>query len=247
MVGALGGQPGRRVIVLTGGGRECKASRIFVNPQAHDSGFLRGNRNALFSNNVDHQCRVRADFTDDFQLAVYVVRGSGVMVVYVDFHIFAIRQPGKVSDTALLPGVHQNQPFDGIDIDFFDFGDIQEVKSGIQEKISEIFLLRAGKNQGCFRIEFAGSQHGGEGVKIGVDMGRNNLCMNFLKLFLSLLSRSRGLRHGAFPMTRGKYSFQSSLSPPKWRSCISRPVPANLFAAAFNLKEPPGLPHACYF
>ena len=118
-----------------------------MNPQAHDGGFFRGNRNAPFSNNVDHQCCIGADFPNDFHLTVQVVRGSGMVVVYVNFHIFAIRHPGKVPDTAPLPGVHQNKPFDGIDVDFFDFGDIQEIECGIQEKIPEIFFLGARKGQ----------------------------------------------------------------------------------------------------
>ena len=56
-------------------------------------------------------------------LAVDIIRSLRMMIVYVDFHVLALRQTGKFSDTPFLPGVHQNQPFDRIDVDLFDFGD----------------------------------------------------------------------------------------------------------------------------
>ena len=69
MVGTLSGKPGGGVIVFTGGRRKGEASGVFVDSQAHDGGFFRGDgKLPFFRMNVNHQCRVGADFANDFHV-----------------------------------------------------------------------------------------------------------------------------------------------------------------------------------
>ena len=78
---------------------------------------------------------------------------------------------GQAANAFCLPAVDDNKSIDLFQINVFDFFELVEVGAVLGQKFADIFFLGTGKDEFCFGIEFFGGDHGGQAVKISIDMG----------------------------------------------------------------------------
>ena len=69
------------------------------------------------------------------------------MIVDVDINPFSFSYFRKRTNSAFLPGIYQDQPFDMGQGNLFQFGKIEKIGSGMDEEIPEIFFMRSGKQE----------------------------------------------------------------------------------------------------
>ena len=98
-----------------------------MDPQTHDSGFIRGNGNIFFSDQAGEQGGSRAGFTDNLHITSNIILGIGVMVIDMYLYIIPVNQFSKFTDAVLLPGVYEDQPLDPVKFDLFHLGEVEEV------------------------------------------------------------------------------------------------------------------------
>ena len=82
---------------------------------------------------------------------------------------------GEFADAGGLAGVHQDEAFDLLQGHLLHPGEIQEIEAGADEKVPQVALLGARKDQQGVGIELLGGHHGGHGVEIGVEVGGDHL------------------------------------------------------------------------
>ena len=122
------------------------------------------------------------------------------MIIDMDFQPGAIQNLGEFADAVRLPGVDQNQPFDSFQGDLFHLDEIIKVDGGLEEKVAQVLLLGSGEDQEGLGIQFFGGQHGGQTVKVGVQVGGNHLKASGFGYF----GQTRGLNiHGSFTLEDG--------------------------------------------
>ena len=94
-----------------------------------------------------------------------------------------------------LSGIDEDESFDFGNIDLFDVRDIQKIDHGLDEEISQIFFLGTWKDNQGVRVELLGGQHGGQGIKISIDVGGDNRCTfwvgHAICLIITLLNNCR--------------------------------------------------------
>ncbi len=106
---------------------------------------------------------------------MHIFVGVGVVVVNVDVHIAAGGHFGEFADAGSLAGVHQDEAFDLLQGHLLHPGEIDEIKAGADEKVPEVALLGARKDQQRLGVELLGRHHGGHGVEIGVEVSGDHL------------------------------------------------------------------------
>ena len=174
-VGPLAEEKAAGFKILGRGGRKGKGTRILENPQGHDGGLRGGQGEAPLPDDAGENGRGGADLLHDLQAAVHIFVGIRVVVVDVDVHQAGGGHFGKFADAGRLAGVHQDEAFDLIQGHLLHPGEIHEIKAGADEKVPEVALLGAGKDQERLGIELLGRHHGGHGVEIGVEVSGDHL------------------------------------------------------------------------
>ncbi len=127
MVCSLLGKPCGRLIVFSGGRGIGKRSSIFMNSKTHNSGLIRRNRNALFSDQACKQGSSRTDLPDDLYISMDILLRIGVVIIDVDLNTLFVHQFSKFPNPTFLPGVNEDQPFDTRKINLFCFGKIEKI------------------------------------------------------------------------------------------------------------------------
>ena len=51
----------------------------------------------------------------------------------------------------------------------------------MEKEVSQVLFLRARENEGRLGVEFLCGDHGGEGIKVGIRVGRNDLLINLFQ------------------------------------------------------------------
>jgi len=98
----------------------------------------------------------------------------------MELNIFFTHKVGKLSNTALLPGIHEDEPPDSIEINLLQFCEIEKIRCGVKEKISQVFFLGTREDKGGFRVKPLGCHHGRKGIKVGINMGGDDLLVGGL-------------------------------------------------------------------
>ncbi len=81
----------------------------------------------------------------------------------------------KSTDSIRLTGIHQDQTMDSFQRYLFYLGKIVEIDRGLEKEIAQVLFLRTGKDQPGLGIELFGGHHGGQTVKIGIEVGGDDL------------------------------------------------------------------------
>jgi len=88
---------------------------------------------------------------------------------------------------------------DPVEIKVLHFCEVEQIRCGMEEKITQVFFLRTGKNQSCIGIQPACGNHGCKGIEICVNVRGDDLIVHFRRYsFLSppLLFSSRHGQNG---------------------------------------------------
>ena len=174
-VGPLAEEKGAGFKILGRGGSKGEGTRILKNPQGHDGGLRGGQGEAPLPEDAGENGGGGADLLHDLHAAVHIFVGIRVVVVNVDVHLAAGGHFGKFADAGGLAGVHQDEAFDLIQGHLLHPGEIHEIKAGADEKVPQVALLGARKDQERLGIELLGRHHGGHGVEIGVEVSGDHL------------------------------------------------------------------------
>ena len=170
-VRALREQEGPCEEIPLGGGREGEGAGVLVEPQAHDGGLVRAQRDSPAADLVDQDGHRRPGRRARLQLPADVAVARRVVVVDVDLHPGAADQAGEPADPAGLAGVHEHQPLHALQLDGLDLGHVEQVDQRADEEGPQVLLLGAGEDHACIGVELLGGQERGEGVEIRVDVG----------------------------------------------------------------------------
>ena len=84
-------------------------------------------------------------------------------------------ETGEGSDPIGLADIHQDQPGHGSEINLLDPLEPVAIAAAFEEEFAEGAFLGTGKNQFGFRVEFLGRDHRSEAIKIGIDVGGDDL------------------------------------------------------------------------
>ena len=180
-VGPLLQQPGPGLQIGRGGGGEGERSGVLVDPQGQQGGLVRGQGDPLFLEQPGHHGGAGPHLLDHLHLAADVVVAGRVVIVDVDLHRPAVlHQLGELADPAFLPGIHQDQPADLVQIHVLGPLQVQGVGGRLDKEILEPPFLGSGKHGHGLGIEQAGRQHGRQSVEIGVLVGRDYGQVGFL-------------------------------------------------------------------
>jgi hypothetical protein len=117
------------------------------------------------------------------------------MVIDVYFDVIPVDQLGELADAALLARVHENEPPDPVQLDLFHFGEIEQVRCGMKKKIPKIFFLRSRKYETGAGVEFARTDQGRQRVKIGIDMGCDDVRGRGIRLLFGGCFLTGSCRH----------------------------------------------------
>jgi hypothetical protein len=104
-----------------------------------------------------------------------------VVIIDVDFHIFVVHQFRQFSDATPLPGVYEDEALGAIQVNVSQLGEIEEIRSGVEKKVSEVFFLGSCKYEGRFRIELFRGNHGRQSIEVSVHVGRDDFLMGFCR------------------------------------------------------------------
>jgi hypothetical protein len=91
-----------------------------------------------------------------------------MVVINMNLDILVIGELGQFPDSALLSRIDQDKALDGAQINLFQLGKIEEIGGGVEKKVLEILFLRSCKDERGGRIKFPRSNHGCQGVKVGI-------------------------------------------------------------------------------
>jgi len=120
-----------------------------------------------------------------------------VVVVNVDVNTLAGSEFSELADSAFLPGVHKDQPFDPIKVHVLEFGEVEQVGRGMEKEIPQVFFLGPRKDERGAGVKFLGCNHGGQSIEVRIQMRGDDLFMRLFsrrRLQISIRSRAFHIR-----------------------------------------------------
>ncbi len=104
-----------------------------------------------------------------------------MMIVNVNDKIGFFQESFNAGQAAFLPGIDDNKSLGVGEVNRSRVCHIEQISHGVNEKVPEIFLLGAGKNNYTFRIQLLCGKHGANRIKIRIHMaGYDRFGGNFL-------------------------------------------------------------------
>ena len=172
---------GGGLIIPDRGRMEGQTAGILVETEHHHSRFVCGDLYLLLHEEMGHDRNGRPDRFDNLQRAFQAALLDRVMIVNMDIDTGALGHGGEWTDPRSLANINEDQAGHSIKVDVAGSFEAEGILGAVEEEFAQTALLTAGEDHFGIGIQTPGGNHRPEAIKIGIDVGRDDVHVENLR------------------------------------------------------------------